>query len=234
MDAVTRNLIHALATQWIGVNVTPYQSTDTWLIIGIAWYITDIFMKRLSGNNEYRYRQKIAADRVCDLDMARPSIYDMGAIIDLDPSEHEFLTLKAPVVLFILDRILAKANGSFGLSRIISKIFLNAKVGDLENGALTTASFQRICEKLGHKKLDIFFQQWVFGAGCPRFRVSQRFNKKKLVVEILIQQAQADLPSEKDLEKETFMRDVREDLHDVYAGTLQPAFTVFISCQLSR
>src|SRR6202022_1368191 len=98
-----------------------------------------------------------------------PSIYDMGAILPLDPCELEFIQLKAPLVLFILDRRLAKTGGSSGLSRIISRIFLNAKVGELPNGALDTKHFIRTCEKLGHAKLEVFFQQWVYGAGCPRF-----------------------------------------------------------------
>ena len=197
-----------------------------WVVIGIAYFITDVFMKKLSGNNEYRYHHKQASDRISDMDIARPSIYDTGPIISLDSSELDFMAIKAPLVLFILDRRLAKASGSSGLSRIISRVFLNAKVGDLANGAISTAYFMRTCEKLGHTKLDTFFAQWVFGAGCPRFRVTQRFNKKKLVVEMLIQQVQGEASGDRDLEKETFIRDVKEEIHGVYAGPVQPVFTV--------
>lgn len=226
LDRVTRQLVHALASQWIGVNIFPKEPTDAWAVVGIAYFITDMFMKKLCGNNEYRYRQKKASDRVCELDIARPSIFDTGALIWLDPSELEFLAAKAPLVLFTLDRRLTKASGSSGLSRIISRVFLNAKVGDLPNSAISTAYFIKTCEKLGHAKLDTFFTQWVFGAGCPRFRVTQRFNKKKLVVEMLIQQVQGDQPTERDLEKDCFMRDVKEEVYNVYAGVVQPVFTV--------
>ena len=227
LDRVTRQLIHALASQWMGINIIPKEASDLWVVVGIAYFMADIFMKKLSGNNDYRYRQKKASDRVSEIDVARPSLYDTGAITSLDPSELEFIAIKAPLVLFILDRRLAKASGSSGLSRIISRVFLNAKVGDMVNAAIGTAYFMKTCEKLGHTKLDVFFAQWVFGAGCPRFRVSQRFNKKKLVVEMLIQQAQGELP-ERDLEKETFMRDVKEEGHEVYAGPVQPVFTACI------
>ncbi|KZF26135.1 hypothetical protein L228DRAFT_242553 [Xylona heveae TC161] len=225
MDNSTRALIHALASQWIGVNIIPREPTDLWAIVGISHFITDMFMKKLCGNNEYRYRQKRTADRICQLDVNRPSIHSMGALLSLDPTELEFLSLKAPLVLFILDRRLAKASGSSGLSRIISRIFLNAKVGDLPNGALTTAYFMRTCEKLGHAKLDVFFQQWVYGAGCPRFLITQRFNKKKLVVEMLIKQVQSDQALDRNLEVDYFMRDVKEELHNIYAGPVQPVFT---------
>ncbi|KAL1979801.1 hypothetical protein VTN96DRAFT_5186 [Rasamsonia emersonii] len=221
----TRTLVHSLACQWVGVNIIPKEPADTWVTVGIAYYITDTFMKKLCGNNEYRFRLKQMSDKVCDLDYERPSIYDMGNYLKLDPSEMEFIALKAPLVLFILERRLSKASGKATISRIISRILLNARMGDLPNGAVTTAFFQRMCEKFGHAKLDTFFQQWVYGAGCPRFTATQRFNKKKLVVEVMIKQVQGEQQGPRDLEKSTFMRDVKEEIRSVYAGAIQPVFT---------
>jgi len=226
LDRVTRQLVHALAAQWIGINIVPKDPSGIWVVVGIAFFITDVFMKKLTGNNEYRYNQKRAADRVIELDVNRPSLFDLGALITLDTSELEFMELKAPLVLFILDRRLTKAGGSSGLSRIISRIFLNAKVGDILNGALDGPYFMKTCEKLGHLKLDSFYAQWVEGAGCPKFLVTQRFNKKKLVVEMLIQQKQSENVKDPNLESKTFVRDFKEDRNAVYAGPIQPAFTV--------
>ena len=211
----------------MGINIVPKNPSDLWVVVGISYFITDIFMKKLSGNNEYRYNQKRAADRVVELDVDRPSLYDTGALVTLDPSDLEFLELKAPLVLFILDRRLTKAGTSGGLSRIISRILLNAKV-DLANGSIDSQNFIRTCEKLGHMKFDIFFAQWVEGAGCPKFRVTQRFNKKKLVVEMLIQQTQAENIRDRDMDSENFVRDVKEEHKAVYAGPIQPVFTVCI------
>ena len=226
LDRVTRQLVHALAVQWIGINIVPRESSDVWVVVGIAYFITDLFMKKLTGNNEYRYNQKRAVDRVVELDVNRPSLSDLGALITLDPALLEFMELKAPLVLFILDRRLTKAGHSTGLSRVISRVFLNAKVGDLPDGALDAPYFMKTCEKLGHLKLEVFYAQWVEGAGCPKFRVTQRFNKKKLVVEMLIQQTQSENAKVSNLDSATFMRDVKEDRHDVYAGSMQPSFTV--------
>ncbi|KAL4752101.1 hypothetical protein BDW72DRAFT_171991 [Aspergillus terricola var. indicus] len=221
----TRAITHALAAQWIGVNIVPKEPADTWVTVGVAWYITDTFMRKLCGNNEYRFRLKLMSDRVCDLDYERPSVYDMGNILSIDPSEAKFIALKAPLVLFILDRRLTKASGKATMSRIISRLFLNARMGELPNGAVTSSLFQKTCERLGHAKLDTFFNQWIYGAGCPRFQATQRFNKKKLVVEMMIKQVQSDQPTARDLEKDAFMRDVKEEIRNVYAGTIQPVFT---------
>ena len=223
IDEITRELVHALAAQWVGVDVVAETSGELWAIIGVSYFMTDVFLKKLSGNNEYRYRQKRAADRVAELDQSRPSLADHGACVGIDPSFLDFMKLKAPLVLFILDRRLTKASGSSGVSRIISRVLLNAKVGELPNGAISNTYFMRTCERLGHAKLDTFFNQWVFGSGCPKFHVTQKFNKKKLVVEITIDQKQTEVHGS-DLKSETFMRDVKEDFNGVFAGDLQQAF----------
>lgn len=98
-------------------------------------------------------------------------------------------------------------------------------MGDIPNGAVTSSLFQKTCERLGHPKLDVFFQQWVYGAECPRFQATQRFNKKKLVVEIMIRQVQSKPQAPRDIDKDSFLLDVKEEVRDIYAGAVQPVFT---------
>lgn len=230
MYDVTRTLVHALAAQYAGICVAPRDPTDNWCIVGIAYFMTDVFMKHLCGNNEYRFRQKMASDRVCELDHVRPSLSNLGSILHLDPSEYDFLALKSGVVLFILDRRLAKStSATAGMVKIIMRIILNARASfDGEGTLLSTAQFQRQCEKIGRCKLEPFFQQWVHGAGCPQLTVVQRFNKKKLVVEMQIKQTQADPEQQQrsqDLNPDYFMRDVNEDSNEVWAADVQNVFT---------
>jgi transcription initiation factor TFIID subunit 2 len=223
-EEVTRKLVHAIASQWMGVHIAPLQATDSWIVVGIAHYITDAFMKELCGNNEYRYRLKRQADLVCDLDRDRPSLFDTGPLLQVDPSELEFMSLKAPLVLFILDRRIAKVVGLPKMPAIISKILLRARKGELSGNLLSTDLFQKTCERFYHAKIDDFLNQWVRGAGCPRFQAIQKFNKKRLLVELLIRQEQAEL-APRDLEPETFMRDVREESSNVWAAPVQNVFT---------
>ncbi|EED16147.1 transcription initiation factor TFIID subunit TSM1/127kD, putative [Talaromyces stipitatus ATCC 10500] len=221
----TRSLVYALASQWIGVSLIPRTQADTWVTVGMAYYITDTFMKKLCGNNEYRFRIKQMSDRVCELDFERPALFDMGNILKLDPSEMEFVALKAPLILFILERRLVKISGKPTLSRIIGRLLLNNRMGDLTNGSVYTQGFIKLCERFGHCKLEVFFNQWVFGAGCPRFTATQRFNKKKLVVEIMIKQSQGEPQPPKNLEKSSFLRDMKEEIRSIYAAPVQPIFT---------
>ncbi|KAI0452352.1 hypothetical protein F5B21DRAFT_345760 [Xylaria acuta] len=223
----TRTLVYSLASQWFGVNIVPNTKADIWLVVGIAWFMTDYFMKALCGNNTFRFRMKTMADRLVEIDVKRPSLQDMGEHLYLGSFEVDFMNLKAPLVLFILDRRLSKSSGSAGISRIISRMVSKANTSTQANDdVLPSDSFRKACEKVGSTRLDSFWNQWVIGSGCPRFDVFQRFNKKKLCVEMTVRQTQ-DIAAAKvrPIDKNDFWRDVREETHAVYAGELQQAFT---------
>ncbi|RYP69825.1 hypothetical protein DL769_005177 [Monosporascus sp. CRB-8-3] len=222
-----RILVHALASQWFGVNVVPNQKSDIWLIVGIAWFMTDQFIKFLCGTNEFRFRMKERADRLVQIDIGRPSLQDLGEHLYLGDFEVEFMNLKAPLVLFILDRRLSKSSSSAGLTRIISKMVGKANTTvQASDEVLMSEHFRKACEKTGGSRLDSFWSQWITGSGCPRFDVYQRFNKKRLCVEMTIRQVQDIAAAKKrHLLKDDFWREVREEKNEVYAAELHHCFT---------
>lgn len=224
-ESGTRELVHAIAWQYAGINIVPKEDSDWWVIFGISGFMTDTFMRDLCGVNEYRYRMKLQSAKVCELDYERPSLAETGSYIHVDPFEMGFMALKAPLVLFILDRRIAKITGTTKMPNIISRIFIRSTTGEISNGALSTDMFQKTCEKFYHAKIDDFLNQWVRGGGCPKFHVAQRFNKKKLVVEMSIKQMQAEQQALRPLQKDSFIRDVKEDLGHIYAAPPQPVFT---------
>ncbi|SPO07635.1 related to TSM1 - component of TFIID complex [Cephalotrichum gorgonifer] len=222
---VTRKLVHSLASQWSGVCVIPNTRRDRWVTTGIAYYMTDLFMKKLCGNNEYRFQIKVSADKLVDMDVGRPSLFDLGQYLHVGAFEREFMDLKAPLVLFILDKRIAKAtSGSHNLTQILSRLFTKAKIeGD---NIITTKSFRKLCEKTSKYTLDTFWSQWVYGAGCPRIKVTHRFNKKRLCVEMTISQTQS--PNDayaKDMQTSEFLRAIKEKQYKVTPGAVQPLFT---------
>ncbi|KAI9668882.1 MAG: hypothetical protein M1831_000952 [Alyxoria varia] len=227
---VTRKLVHGLAAQYAGISFTAMDPADMWCVTGMAYFMTDHFLKELMGENEYRYRQKLAADRVFELDRDRPSLHTLGTLLHLDPSEAEFLALKSSVVMFIMDRRIMKVNRQTGMTRIIGRTITNAKAGESDLTLLSTSKFLKTCEKVGHVKLDKFFSQWVYGAGCPEFHVTHRFSKKNLWVEVNVVQRQGTehdhfAKQPKGLNPNYFMRDVNEDLNAVWAEPTRTVFT---------
>lgn len=225
LDDVTRELIRGLAAQWIGISVIPREPEDEWIAIGGQYFIADHFGQELWGKNEHRFRDKMAADKVVELDVHRPSLHALGRHVLQIADWREFMNLKAPLVLQILHQRLVKSSGRNGVNRIYAKLFGNAKTEALADGAVSTQNFLRTCEKVGHAKLDGFFNQWIYGAGCPRFAISQKFNKKKLVVEISIKQTQNDGTVEQKLDPTNFQRKVKENQLEIERSEIQAVFT---------
>ncbi|CAK7224231.1 Transcription initiation factor TFIID subunit 2 [Sporothrix bragantina] len=228
---VTRKLVHSLAYQYFGSYIVPNQRAEMWLTVGIAYYMTDLFLCKLCGNNDYRYRIKTMSDRLAEEDRDRPSLHDLGTYTYLGDFEMEFMALKAPLVLFILDKRLTKAAGSASasLARVISKIISKANTsgwGDNNNEIISSESFRRVCEKTSQYQLEAFWNQWVLGSGCPWLTIKQRFNRKRLCVEIGIHQTQeTSLAKPRAMQHSEFWRELVEKRHGTYPRKVQRLFT---------
>ncbi|EAU92262.2 TATA-binding protein associated factor Taf2 [Coprinopsis cinerea okayama7 len=182
-------LSHALACQWAGVNIIPKTWSDTWLINGLSLYINGLFLRKLFGNNDYRFKLKKDMQRVLEWDVGvMPPICQPQINDPPDPSTLPFVNLKSPLVLHILDRKLGKSGTALGLSRVLPKVFLSAISGELQNNALSTHAFLRTCRKVSGVDLRSFAEQWIYGSGCPSFGFSASFNRKKMAVEITMRQ----------------------------------------------
>ncbi|CDK26927.1 unnamed protein product [Kuraishia capsulata CBS 1993] len=197
MFEATETLAVALSQQYSGINVLPYSLNDVWCTIGISRYMAGQYLRRLYGWNHFKFQTKKRSDLVCDLDIGkRPLANQLYRFPVNEAHDFDFINLKAPLVLFILDRRMTKTDKSFGLSRVIPKVFLQAMSGDLISGnCLSTAHFQHVCEKVAHNRLESFFQNWVHNSGTPVFKVTQRFNKKRMFIEMGIRQ----VPSRDDI-----------------------------------
>lgn len=182
-------LSHALACQWIGVNIQQKMWSDTWLVNGLGLYITGLYIRKVFGTNEYRFRLKKDMDRVIELDNgSMPPICQPQTLEPPDPANLPFINLKAPLVLHILDRRLGKSGTSLGLSRVLPKLLLSALTGDMANNLVSTHAFLRMCRKVSGIDPRSFAEQWIYGSGCPTFGFSASFNRKKMAVEITMRQ----------------------------------------------
>lgn len=222
---VTKALVVELASQWIGVNIVPRSWSDTWLILGLAHYISGLFLRKLMGNNDYRFRLKQEMIRITEEDIGKPPLSSRNLEVPIDPRQTAFIALKAPIVLHMLDQRLTRAGSNLGLGRVIPRIFLQALSGELPNGILSTEKFLRQCEKLAHVKLDDFAKQWIFGHGYPKFSVVQRFNKKKMVIEMGIRQQQFQDSNRSSLSEHTFVDEACRSLSQAPVGPVDAIFT---------
>ncbi|KAG9247023.1 putative transcription initiation factor TFIID subunit 2 [Calycina marina] len=218
-----RTLTHAVASQWMGVAIVAAEPSDRWVTIGLSHFMTGDYMRNACGNNDYLFRQKTLSDKLVALDIDRPSLSALGTMLHLGSFEYEFIALKAPLVLFILHKRIIKATQTTGLTRVITKMAVNANNGT-EN-TVSTESFRKHVEKLNkYRQTEEFWSQWVFGAGCPRFFVTQDFVKKTSTIKMTIRQKQTDLLNvPRTIPKHDFLREFKES--EVDAESLQACFT---------
>lgn len=187
---ITRPLLtHALASQWLGINIIPRAYADLWLVNGLAIYMSALFLKKLMGDSEYRFKLHKEIERCVEMDYGdQYPISIPGSRDPPDPATLEFINLKAPLVLQMLDRRMAKLGTSLGMTRVIPKLFLESLSGELKDNVLSSAHFWRTCRKMSGVDWAPFATQWVLGSGCPRLSVSARYDRPRKVVDFIIKQ----------------------------------------------
>ncbi|KAJ2454223.1 hypothetical protein EV183_001708 [Coemansia sp. RSA 2336] len=183
-----RVLGHAAAQQWFGTHVTAETWADQWLVVGLAGHMAGQFVRHNLGTNEQRYRLRRDMVRLSHADVNQKPLSYPGQG-PWTAAEAEFGQLKAPIVLYMLDRRMLRGGVALGLARVVPKVLVAAMGGDLgPANAVGTAWFLRTCRRVSGVDIADFATQWVYGAGCPVFHVGYAFNRKKLAVEITLHQ----------------------------------------------
>ncbi|KAG0354057.1 hypothetical protein BGZ54_001872, partial [Gamsiella multidivaricata] len=181
-------LTQALAQQWFGIHIVPKTWPDIWIIVGLTNFVTSLFLKKMFGANEYRFRMKKDIERCCATDRDRAPLYNPNIAYPIDQDDFEFVELKAPLVLHMLDKRMSKGGSSLGLSRVIPKILVSVMSGELTHNAISTHWFLKTCRKVSGLETKGFSDQWIYNSGCPIFEFAYNFNRKKMVVEITMKQ----------------------------------------------
>ncbi|KAI9203514.1 uncharacterized protein BJ171DRAFT_509817 [Polychytrium aggregatum] len=197
-------LVRGLASQWFGHYVSYKTWADVWLTIGLGGFVASLFMKKLHGNNEFKYRVAKDMNRVCALDINQPPLCPIGmftlqnesTLIDPlllvhyhpedDPKSvrSELIMLKSPLIFYMMDRRMGKGV----LQKLINKLMISAMSGELTSGC-STHHFLKMARKLSGKlELKAFSEQWIYGSGCPKFVFSYSFNRKRMMVEVKFRQ----------------------------------------------
>ncbi|KAI1321818.1 hypothetical protein EDD11_000094 [Mortierella claussenii] len=185
----TRKLLtQALAQQWFGIHIVPKSWPDIWIMVGLTNFVTSLFLRKMFGNNEYRFRMKKDIERCCAIDRDRAPLYNPNIAYPIDRDDLDFIGLKAPLVLYMLDKRMSKGGSSLGLSRVIPKILVSVMSGELAHNAIGTHWFLKTCRKVSGLETKGFSDQWIYNSGCPIFHFSYHFNRKKMVVEINMHQ----------------------------------------------
>ncbi|KAJ3342193.1 hypothetical protein HDU93_002983 [Gonapodya sp. JEL0774] len=215
----TRKLMaRALAQQWFGNYIVPNSWLDIWIQIGLANYISGLFLKKMFGTNEYRFRIRKDMERLAELDIRQPPLAPTRQKMvegtadnttqqqkgkeavreTIDPLLHvhyhpddDWSSSRSEFLNTKAPLVLYMLDRRMGkgvFQKVLDHIIMNVRTQDMPEG-LKTAHFHLLCRKMsGRVEVEGFFKQWVYGAGTPRLSFLPKFNQRKMVIEVLVKQ----------------------------------------------
>ena len=171
---------HELGHQWFGDLVTTKDWGNIWLNEGFATFMETVWTEAHYGKDEADSDRWTAARA----GFAQRNLYTKPIVRhDFDDSS-EFdgnAYTKGGWVLYMLRRQLGEEAFYAGL-----KHYLEVNRGK----NVVTADLIKAIEEATHMNVDQFFDQWVYGAGAPKFEVSYTYDAEKKQVALMVKQTQ--------------------------------------------
>jgi len=173
---------HELAHQWFGDLVTCRDWSHAWLNEGFATYFEALFREHDRGLDEFRYELFRNTGEYLEEDgrhYRRPLVTNVYH----DPMDvfDRHLYEKGSLVLHMIRHVLGD-----DLWWKSIRHYLATHSGKV----VTTADFQRSIEEATGRNLDWFFDQWVYKAGHPEFKVAYEWDDGAKQAKLTVSQVQ--------------------------------------------
>jgi len=171
---------HELGHQWFGDLVTTKDWKDIWLNEGFATFMETIWTEAQYGKDEADSDRWSAARQWFQMRnlYSRPIVrHDFDDTSEFDQNAYT----KGGWVLYMLRHQLGEDAFYAAL-----KHYLEVNRGK----NVVTADLIKAIEEATHTDVDQFFDQWVYGAGAPKFEVSYTYDTEKKQVSMTVKQTQ--------------------------------------------
>ena len=173
-------LAHEMAHQWFGDLVTCKDWANVWLNEGFATYFAVLWEEHYYGPNEAAYRLW----RLRNTWLLSTRFYPVPIVTrnftDATELEGNFYN-KAAWVLHMLRQKLGDAGFFHAM-----KHYLEANRGQ----NVVSADLAKAIEEATGTNVDRFFDQWIYGAGAPRFEVRYTYDDAARQVKLDVKQTQ--------------------------------------------
>ena len=171
---------HELGHQWFGDLLTTKDWGNLWLNEGFATFMETLWIESHYGKDQADYdrwqnsRSWFAMKNLYGKPIVR---HDFDDSSEFDGNAYD----KGGRVLYMLRRELGDDAFYAGLKHYL----------ELNRGKnVVTADLIKAIEEATHVNVDQFFDQWVYGAGAPKFEISYTYDKDKSQVALLVNQTQ--------------------------------------------
>jgi aminopeptidase N len=171
---------HELGHQWFGDLVTTKDWGNIWLNEGFATFMETVWTEAHFGKDEADYeRWRGARSWFQQKDLFEKPIvrHDFDDSSEFDGNAYD----KGGWVLYMLRHQLGEEAFYAGL-----KHYLEVNRGK----NVVTADLTKAIEEATHTNVDQFFDQWIYGAGAPKFDVSYTYDAAKKQVLVTVKQTQ--------------------------------------------
>jgi aminopeptidase N len=171
---------HELGHQWFGDLVTCKDWGDIWLNEGFATFMETVWSESHFGKDQADYERWLASRgwfeqaNLYDKPIVRHDFNDSG---EFDGNAYT----KGGWVLYMLRHQLGEDAFYRGL-----KHYLEVNRGK----NVVTADLAKAFEEATHTNVDQFFDQWLYGAGAPKFDISYKYDDAKHEVALTVKQTQ--------------------------------------------
>ncbi|MEM7701535.1 MAG: M1 family aminopeptidase [Pseudomonadota bacterium] len=165
----------SLAEQWFGNSIAPQSWEDAWLARGLPRYLSAIYNESRNGEEELLLSPyHVPADLQAALSDWANEVRDPIAPTSVaDPST--WVTANTPTVRATV--VLRMLEGEIGRDALIRSV---RRLAALHSGGLvSTNDFAVLVSDEAARDMSWFFDQWIYGAGHPKFTVDQEFSKER-------------------------------------------------------
>ena len=187
IDSTSEPLIaHELAHQWFGDWLTCKDWSHAWLNEGFATYFEALYTEHHLGENEFRYEM---------FQNARAYLNEAGQYerpivtrIYSEPIDifDRHLYEKGSLVLHMLRYLLGDALFFRSIQHYVKKH---------ADGVVDSEDFRQAIEDASGKTMEGFFEQWVYKAGHPNFKVSYSWDDEAQTAKVTVAQTQDEKDS---------------------------------------
>uniref|UniRef100_A0A5S6QYF3 Transcription initiation factor TFIID subunit 2 n=1 Tax=Trichuris muris TaxID=70415 RepID=A0A5S6QYF3_TRIMR len=212
-EPITRALMAtAVAKQFFGCFVVPFDFKERWLAMGIALYIGMLYQQRFFGNNEFIYQMQNILRTVIAYEKERGGLVllaeekepnassasqatcvgDPSSPLLCSPRQGEMVLNKATFLFRMLEKRLGKEIFLQVLNKLLSITSFASQQrlqpGQWSHMLLSCESFCRCVSNVSGQDLETFLDQWIRQGGHADFSVEYSFNRKRNMIELEIKQ----------------------------------------------